>query len=387
MLVWNDFCHDARVLKEAQTLQAAGYQVTVHAVQAPGRTLRDETLGDGIRVRRAAWLPRRGAHRTGFVVRQLMARMTWFVVVFFRILLSRPDVVHGHDVNTLHVAWLAARLSRARLVYDAHEISTHREGYQRVRALVARTEVRLLPSCDGVITTTEARARFFARAYSVARPLVLQNRPRYQPVVASGRIRKELGLQQPWPIVLYQGGLQPGRGLGRLVKAAAQVPDTYFVFIGSGTLTGSLHELVRHLQLQERVHFIPAVPLEVLPHYTAAADIGVQPIENTCLNHFTTDSNKLFEYIQAGLPVIASDLPEIRQILNKHQLGLLVRPGDTGALVQALLRLTSDTRLRAHYAAQSQLAAPRLSWEQQEHLLLGLYRHVLQGRSGLATPP
>ncbi|MBN7142258.1 glycosyltransferase, partial [Ectopseudomonas oleovorans] len=129
--------------------------------------------------------------------------------------------------------------------------------------------------------------------------------------------------------------------------------------------------------LRNRVFFIPTVRLAELPSYTASADIGVQPIENTCLNHYTTDSNKLFEYVQAGLPVVASDLPEIRRIVRQHDLGLLVPAGDSDALADALRRMVSDAGLRQHHAQRARAAAAALSWEVQEHLLVDLYRRVL----------
>jgi len=289
----------------------------------------------------------------------------------------RAHVVHAHDVNTLPTAWLASVFSGASLVYDAHEISTSREGYASFRKLVAVVEKALMPRANGTITTTVARAKFFARAYGVERPVVLQNRPRRQQVLASRRIREELGLIQPWPIIVYQGGVQQGRGLERLARVARGVPDAYFVFIGGGRLEASLRSIVAELRLDERVHFIPTVALAELPSYTASADIGVQPIENTCLNHYTTDSNKLFEYVQAGLPIVASDLPEIRRVVRKHDLGLLVPPGNSAALSAALRELLADKGKREHYATQARKASAALSWESQEHELVALYEKVL----------
>jgi glycosyltransferase involved in cell wall biosynthesis len=236
-----------------------------------------------------------------------------------------------------------------------------------------------MPRAVGTITTTGTRAKFFARAYSIPRPLVLQNRPRLTVVNHSQRIRDELQLDRPWPIVLYQGGLQQGRGLERLVDAAAQVEDAYFVFIGGGRLESVLKDRAQSLPLESRVHFIPTVALQELPYYTASADIGVQPIENTCLNHFSTDSNKLFEYVVAGLPVVASSLPEIRKVVNKHDLGLLVQPGNTGELVAALRKLVTDTSLREHFHVNASRAAGELNWEEQEHGLVKLYENLLSG--------
>jgi glycosyltransferase involved in cell wall biosynthesis len=396
MVVWNDFRNDARVLKEAESLTAAGHRVTVFAVHSPGFTQLRERVSNGVAVirvpRHPLWRIRASRGGTANVVTPakrgaiglatlVLSRVWAHLMLLWLIARQCADVVHAHDVNTLPTAWLAAKLSGAQMVYDAHEISTSREGYSRVRKLVGWIERTLMPRVQGTITTTEARAKYFARAYGVARPVVLQNRPREQQAMRSDRIRAELELDQPWPIILYQGGVQQGRGLERLARVAAEVPDAYFVFIGGGRLDGSLRRIVEELQLEQRVRFIPTVALAELPSYTASADIGVQPIENTCLNHYTTDSNKLFEYVQAGLPVVASDLPEIRRVVREHDLGVLVPESNSVALAAALRDLVGDEGKRRYYAAQSRKAASVLNWESQEHELLALYERVLSNRA------
>lgn len=389
MIVWNDFLNDARVLKEAESLAMAGYCVVVNALHVPGKTMVEEPLGNDIWVRRvstsviysllgvftAAPRPANQAKAGALAALwKIMGRAWGHFLLLRNVLLQRPDVVHAHDVNTLPTAWLAARLCRARLVYDAHEISTSREGYSSFRKIVALVERSLMPRAEATITTTTLRAKFFARAYGVARPLVLQNRPRLQRVERSQRIRDELQLVESWPVILYQGGLQPGRGLAELVRLAGDVPDAYFVFIGGGSLADSLRELAESLGVSDRVRFIPTVSLADLPSYTASADIGVQPIENTCLNHYTTDSNKLFEYVQAGLPIVTSDLPEIRRVVRTWQVGVLVAPSDWASMAHALRSLVADASARQKYSQNCLAAAADLSWEAQESELLALYR-------------
>ncbi len=399
MIVWNEFLNDARVLKEAQTLQRAGYEVTVFALHTPGVTFQQEKLKDGIGVFRVArsplWRWRKGkagsnealstSKRQGPIGKltfkhqllRLIARLWTHTALLWHMIRYRPHLVHAHDVNTLPTAWLAARLSQARLVYDAHEISTSREGYDSFRRLVGLVEKVLMPKVDGSITTTDARAKYFARAYGVARPTVLQNRPRLTHCETSNRIREELGLTAPWPIIIYQGGLQQGRGLEKLIQTAKEVPNAYFVLIGGGRLTQSLIQLREDLGLQQRVHFIPTVALSELPKYTASADIGVQPIENTCLNHYTTDSNKLFEYLIAGLPVVATDFPEIRRIVRNNNVGLLVPANNSPALARALNQLVTDLELRRKLANNARSTASTLNWEEQEARLVNLYQHIL----------
>ena len=400
MVVWNEFLNDARVLKEAQTLQRAGYQVKVFALHTPGVTRQQEQLEGGIQVLRVArsplWRLRKGSSVPTQIsasskdkgpigklsvkhqILRLIARTWTHMALLWQMVRYRANVVHSHDVNTLPTAWLAARFSRARLVYDAHEISTSREGYSSFRRLVGFVEKQLMPSVDGSITTTDARAKYFARAYGVPRPTVLQNRPRLTHCETSNRIREELKLKAPWPIILYQGGLQQGRGLEKLIRTAANVPNAYFVFIGGGRLTLDLTHLRDELGLQERVHFIPTVSLSQLPNYTASADIGVQPIENTCLNHYTTDSNKLFEYLIAGLPVVATDFPEIRRIVRNNNVGLLVPANDSSSLAEALNQLVTDFKLRSTFGTNARSTAITLNWEEQESRLVDLYKTILK---------
>ncbi len=409
MLVWNEFLNDARVLKEAETLNAAGYEVVVHALKIKDQTPQRQTLKSGVdivrvphvsplvfikkRVRRLRNViikssqpsPVSAIANSGAIIKVSLGRRvillsTRFVTHFrllFALVRSNPDVVHAHDVNILPTAWLASVLTRSKLVYDAHEISTDREGYASFRNLVARVEKFIMPKATLTITTTDMRAKFFARAYAIKRPLVLQNRPRYSEPGRSNRIRDELKIEDDLPIVLYQGGIQQGRGLSRIVDAAALVSKAHFVFIGGGRMEKTLKDKVAVLGLNHKVHFIPLVPLAELPSYTCSANIGVQAIENTCLNHFSTDSNKLFEYLIAGLPIVATNMPEIRKIVSQYECGHVVPESDTKALANAIQSLVENAEERRTFAINARRAATLLNWEAQEKPFIDAYKDVV----------
>jgi len=393
MIVWNEFVNDARVLKEAQTLANLDYVVRVFALHTPGKTAKTETLQknlDVCRVERSPlWRWRKSkqldsktpspsagttSHNAHISVLRVISRAWTHMMLLLNIIRYRPTVVHSHDVNTLPTAWLASVISQAKLIYDAHEISTSREGYGKLSKLVAHIEKLLVPRASAVITTTETRAKYLARLYKIARPVVLQNRPRYFATQKSRLLHQALGIPQECPVILYQGGLQSGRGLEKLVRCTSRLKNAHVVLIGGGRLTQSLIDLRDSLDLQDRVHFIPTVALSELPKYTAAADIGVQPIENTCFNHFSTDSNKLFEYIIAGVPSVATNFPEIRRIVNQYGIGLLAAEGDEDDLVNCLNRLIEAPELRAKLAENSVIAAKDLCWESQENLLAEMYK-------------
>lgn len=408
MLVWNGFVYDARVTKEAETLISHGHEVTVVAISTPDRPIESETLESGVHVKRVRrdcqW-----CHRLTFlprVLRRLAARpvkvaeqspddrvapdtsgkVTWRraimirvveVIVNWRLLRSavkaKPSIVHAHDVNVLVPAWLASRLTGAKLVYDAHEISTDREGYHGIVWLIRLVERFVGRSADGFITTTDERAKHLVSNYGYKHVLVLQNRPRYSSAPRTNILREACHINNDNPIILYQGGLQWGRGLRNLIGAAAGIEEANFVFLGSGIEEVHLKNLVEAEGVEERVYFHPMVNLDLLPNFTASADIGMQTLRNTCLNHYTTDSNKLFEYIMAGLPVIASDFPEIRKIITRHSVGLLVNPDDVCAIRGAIERLLSDSTFYEACRVNAVKAARVLSWETQETQLAHLY--------------
>ncbi|AUD80041.1 glycosyl transferase family 1 [Kangiella profundi] len=375
MMVWNEFINDARVLKEANTLQSNGYRVTVNALKLKNETPESEEVCSAIKVKRISGKkPRAGNHRKSQLSALIKASSQMFSMIKMMVSVARskPDIIHAHDIEVLPAAWFASKLSGALLVYDAHEISTSREGFQSLRKWIGWIEKKLMPKANATITTTEMRAKFFSRAYCIPRPTVLQNRPLYYELRTSTRIRDELNLTQAWPIVLYQGGLQAGRGLEMFVRAAQAIDNAYFVLIGSGRLEDNLKELVRELDISDKVKFIPMVPLSELPDYTVSADIGIQPLQNTCLNHYSTDSNKLFEYVLAGLPVIATNFPEISKIINQYKVGLLTDESLEG-LISVIKKLVSEPQLREKYKENALKARRELCWESQETYLLDLY--------------
>lgn len=394
MIVWNEFVNDARVLKEAQTLAAAQYRVKVFALHTPGKTLQSEVLQENLEVSRVArsplwrWRRRKGtttpvvpssktnSDHAHITVLRVIARAWTHLCLLLKMAAYRPDIIHAHDVNTLPTAWLVRIITGAQLIYDAHEISTSREGYAGLKKIVARVEGFLLPRASAVITTTDTRAKYLARLYNVKRPFVLQNRPRHFICSKTRILYEKLGLTEQRPILLYQGGLQSGRGLEKLIRCTKHLQPCYVVLIGGGRLTAKLMHIRDELGLQNTVHFIPTVALSELPQYTAGADIAVQPIENTCFNHFSTDSNKLFEYIIAGVPTVATNFPEIRKVISKYQTGLLVPAGNDEALIESLNKLICDTLLRQSLAENSKKAANNLSWETQERRFLQLYHSI-----------
>jgi glycosyltransferase involved in cell wall biosynthesis len=225
-----------------------------------------------------------------------------------------------------------------------------------------------------VITVSDGIAERLRRRYHLPRtPTVVRN------VTALSRrgpggLRMLIGIDRSTPLILHQGAPAPDRGCELLLAALKQLPGTHLAFLGDpepGYAT-ALRGVVREHDLQERVTMLASVPLEQLLAHTAEADVGVTLLQDTCENHRLALPNKLFEYIAAGVPVVASALPETRALIERYGVGWCVAPGDASALAETLdlaLRRHGDVELRERLAR----AAEDLSWEHEQQRLLALY--------------
>lgn len=402
MAVRNTCVTDARVMKEATTLTRAGWRVTVLAIHQPGDTAPVEKR-DGILIRRLTRLihrlPRRrpasSEHssprsasarpvsataepgRTKWISTLVRSFLLWLDRRWIDFLFLReawqahPQVFHAHDVNTLVPMFIAARLRRRPLIYDAHEISSDREGWSHSRIWYG-LEKYLGRRVESFITTNETRAAHFRHVYGLKRVDVIRNVPIFTDVIDDGRLHRAVGVGRDTPVLLYQGGLQSGRGLFLMLKAFQGVDGAHLAVIGFGRLRASLEREAKRLGLGERITFLGRIPNEELLAYTAGARAGLQLLENTCLNHYTACSNKLHEYVMAEVPVIASDLPEMRRVVKETGAGLLVPPGDVDAIRKAMrvmvqqddwVGMKENARRHKH----------RYHWEIEEPTLLKLY--------------
>jgi glycosyltransferase involved in cell wall biosynthesis len=368
MLLHKSVVHDSRVRREASALAEAGHAVTVLELDRDaGGTL------DGF-ARVPAEPPRWLRRALPFHLYRAL-----FLLVFVRrIVALRPEVVHAHDAAMLLPGVIGARLTGAKLVYDSHELATgvpYREGgWARFVAAVERVAV---PRADAVVTVSDGIAERLQARYRLAvRPAVVRNLCALPPGAPDGSLRAATGVGDA-PLVLHQGAAAAGRGCETLVRAVAALPDAHAVFLGYGdeAVADGLRAIARTAGATGRVHFVPSVVPERLLARTAEADVGVALLEDTCENHRLALPNKLFEYAAAGVPVVASDLPEMRRTVERLGLGETVDARDPEAVAAALARALAG--------ATERRAAAGVRWEDEKPRLLAVYDVLL----GHARPP
>jgi glycosyltransferase involved in cell wall biosynthesis len=368
------------MLRAAQACIEMGNTPSVFALHRPGLARREMTRG--IQVHRFRLVTRQLSRRKIIQLIKYMEALIRMLWAGFRL---RPRVVYANDLPTLPVGSLISRFVGSRLIYDSRELSSDRSDNASfpkwmLKAGLAWERV-LARKADSVITVSLSISNEIARRIQISRPIVIRNMPHRNSSRAivrknTGSLRKKLGIKGGIPIVLYQGMITEGRGLLTLVEAISRLINlsAVMVFLGNGEWTRELNSKVQTVGLEKRVYFHPAVPPEVLHNWTEDADLGVNPIEGNCDNHRLCLPNKLFEYIQAGLPVVVTDLPEMRRIVTQYGVGEVFRDGDPEDLAAKI----DSVLVNGHkYGLASRAAAKELNWDVEKHRLIDVYKSVL----------
>lgn len=383
--------HDGRVMREATALRAAGYAVTILDFEDDPARPGEEDI-DGVHVKhvmKQGWLlPVQGGHRRFF--RSLQK----FVYTTLQLIRMRSDLYHAHEDNALLACYIAAKWHRKPLIFDAHEFPLAAFEKTRRRALhllVTRLFTRMMRSCAGIITVSSPIAQEICNLYHVPRVSLIRNIPVYSAPPKSDRLRQFLSLGADVRIALYQGNLQEDRGLETLIRAAAFFGEHIkLVFMGKGigATQGQLETLIEGEGVGERVKILPPVPYAELLEWTASADVGlITYAPERSLNVRMCLPNKLFEYLMAALPVLASPLDAVAELIRSHDVGRVLSslaPEDVGSAISAMV---DDRAALARLSCNARNAVQHeLCWEQESQELLRLYDDVVGIRNEFPIP-
>ena len=379
-VVLNNFTNDARVLRAATTGLELGGMCTVFALHRSG-LLESENTG-AVEIKRFRAI-------TSLSSRNPLLRLLGYVHALILMMVQgvrlHPDLVHANDLPALPLGFLIARTTDAKLLYDSHELwadSRHRLLVPRwLFRMMRRTERFCARRADAVITVSEGIADYMAKDFNIPKPVVVRNIP-----IASDErridrhvLKSALAISAEVPLVLYQGGMTKGRDLITLIKAMERIkhPTGVLVFLGNGPLVPTLKTAAHETEIQERVFFHPEVPPDELCWWTQDATLGICSIEGICLSYRLSLPNKLFEYIQAGLPVLVSDLPEMRRVVSRYGVGEIYAGGDVAELADKIDRILCDPELREKYRQAAMVAAKTLHWGIEKETLMSVYQKLL----------
>jgi len=368
-VVLNNFTNDSRVLKENISLQKAGYDVRVIALLKDG--LKEFEVIQGIPVYRVK-LKSKSWYKNKFIQLIKYLEFVYRVVKLYKY----EDIIHCNDLDTLSIGVIIKKLYRkdVKIIYDAHEYETERNGINGFNKYLLRiTEKILIKYVDKVITVSDSIANEYAKIYNIEKPALVLNTPQYNDIKKEDIFRKTLGIGKDKTIFLYQGGFTKGRGIEILLDTFKNIKNKNLVIVFMGY--GHLEEVIKKMSKKyENIYFHKAVSPNNLLKYTSSADFGISTIEDTCLSYRYCLPNKIFEYLMAEIPVIVSNLYEIKKLVEKNSIGVVAKENTPNGLREAILKAQ---KLDKNQLIDNIKKVKNIyNWEEQEKALLKVYRSL-----------
>ncbi len=360
----SDLTTDQRVIRICETLQAMGFEVSVIARSFNDSLPLDTYTFIATRIR--------CTFRKG-----IMQYAEFNFRLFFRLLFCKTDYFLANDLDVLIPNFICSRLRGKKIFYDTHEYFT---GVPELRDSPAKRKIWkmaedfIFPKLKTVYTVNDSVRNKYREEYG-NEIAVIRNVPVTTPPA-------EREMPERWKdktILMMQGaGINVGRGGMELLEAMKYLPENYLlVMIGSGTQWDDIKVKKQDRDLTERVDMIDKLPPAQLKKYTPLARIGFSLDSFDDLNCLYNLPNKIFDYIHAGVPVIATGIPEVKRIINEYKCGICLTTNDPQAIATAVRELLSDGPTYKSYKANCIAAARELCWENESKKLVAIYKPFL----------
>lgn len=367
--VISDLATDQRVHRSALTLHEMGYDVTLI-----GRKLRNSLALEH--------RPYKTVRLNLFFEKGVLMYALWHLRLFFYLLFSKCDFLFANDLDTLLPNYLNSKIYRTPIIYDSHEYFTEVPELQNnpfKKKIWKRVEQFIFPKLKYTITVNDSIAGLFYKNYG-KEPLVIRNVPlakNFKSVNNIAAFKKENEIPDDKKIIIMQGaGINIQRGAEEAVEAMKHLPDCVLLVIGSGDVYNTLLQLSAEHNVSERTIFMSRLPYSDLMEFTQIADVGLTLDKNTNINYRYSLPNKLFDYIQAGIPVISSDLTEVTAIVKKFDIGMVINNVTPSEIANAIKNLFRDNETYTTYRNNTRAAAAELNWSVERKKLEDLIRTI-----------
>ena len=296
--------------------------------------------------------------------------------LFFFLLFRKADVLISNDLDTLLPNYLVSKIKNIPLVYDSHEYFCgvpELEQNDFARKCWLSIEKSIFPRLKHVFTVNDSIAELYKKQYNVD-VKVVRNIPLKRDRLIT-KTRQDLNLPVDKKILLLQGaGINVDRGVEELIDAMQWINNAVLLIIGGGDVIENLKMQVIALQLNDKIRFIPKLPFDELYNYTVLADLGLTLDKNTNINYRFSLPNKLFDYISAGIPVLSSDLKEIRKVIEKYNIGEILSDLQPEHIATHINQLLEDDIKMAAFRKNTFFANEELCWENEEKELIKVYQ-------------
>lgn len=293
-------------------------------------------------------------------------------------LLKKADeetILLSNDLDTLLPNYLVSKHNNIPLVFDSHEIFTEMPSVQGrfVQKIWRFLEKSIIPNIKFMMTASESYAKWFEKTYHIPKPVVVRNFPRklnhYSSFPETTRNK----------IILYQGAINPSRGLDKIIPAMKKIDNAELWIAGKGPRFDEYVALTQSLSLEHKVKFLGKLLPEDLRKITETADVGLSIEENNGLSYYYSLPNKISDYIQSHVPVIVSNFPEMKNIVQLYNVGEIIENHSEKELSDKINIVLKNGK--KYYKNNLEKASEDLCWENEEKKLLDLYKNVSKTKS------
>jgi len=297
--------------------------------------------------------------------------------LFFFLLFKKADLLLANDLDTLLPNYLVSKIKKIPLVYDSHEYFTgvpELTGRPLVQKIWKGIERAIFPKLKDIITVNQSIADLYKTEY-LKELTIVRNIPETRPLI-NIKTRQELNLPEHKKIMILQGsGINIQRGSEEAVEAMKSLENACLLIVGDGDVLPLLKTYVAEHKMEDKVIFIPKQSPENLIHYTANADLGLTLDKDTNINYRFSLPNKLFDYIQAGTPVLASPLVEIEKIIREYNIGCCIESHNPKHIAEKMQFMLADSPARENWKKNLIFAARQLNWEEEQKKLKAVLQH------------
>lgn len=364
-LTHTDIRSDSRILKEMLSAHDNGYSVSGAGVSSNIGT-RSKNLAKlhiislNLLSKKINYLPRH--------VRYFFVYLEMFFRLLYLSIKIRPDIIHCNDTTVLPMAICAKFFTRAKLVYDAHELESNRNGFSKsFGKLILILEKIFWRYIDGLIVVSPSIQRWYKDNLGEKPSAVILNSPVFKDFsFENGNyLRRKFDIPDESKIFIYIGILGYGRGIDIIVNAFKSNENSHVVFLGYGDYLSKLKDVEKSFP---NIHIHDAVAHNKVVEIASSANVGLCLIQNVSLSDYYCLPNKLFEYSFSGLSVLASNFPDISNVVESYGIGLCVDLSEE-SIKEGIVQFEEG---KVPYLADPQKLS-ELSWAAQEEKLIALY--------------
>lgn len=342
----SDLITDQRIHRAATSISNAGFKVVV-----TGRKPRDPKVDIA--------KPYKTNYISCVVSKGPLFYILFNIRIFLSLVFTKYAAIYANDLDTLPGSWLASVIRFKPLLYDSHELFAEVPeliGHPIKQKIWRYAEKICIKRAKFVFTVSNGVAKELRKRYQV-QPIVVRNLP-FKRNIESFKDKR--------PTLIYQGALNIGRGVELAIDTMKHLPCYRLIIAGTGDIDIELRQRMLDEQLFDRVEFVGRIKPEELHKLTCTAWIGLSLEEDMGLNYRFALPNKIFDYIAANVPVLVSNLPEMRNLVEEFGVGIVVKSRDAKDLANQIASFIDDGKLREQIEHNTQKASMELVWENEE---------------------